>query len=48
MTPSNVKILEVVLRVSEPGGLVPGIRVTGYIESRTDEYVDASLSLLDL
>jgi HlyD family secretion protein len=30
----DVKILEVVLQVSEPGGLVPGIRVTGYIESR--------------
>jgi multidrug resistance efflux pump len=30
----DVKILEVVLRVDEPNGLVPGIRVTGYVEAR--------------
>jgi HlyD family secretion protein len=30
----DVKILEVVLQVDEPGGLVPGIRVTAYVESR--------------
>jgi multidrug resistance efflux pump len=30
----DVKILEVVLQIDEPGGLVPGIRVTGYIEAR--------------
>jgi multidrug resistance efflux pump len=29
----DVKILEVVVRVGEPEGLVPGIRVTGYIEA---------------
>jgi multidrug resistance efflux pump len=29
----DVKILEVVLRIDEPEGLVPGIRVTGYVES---------------
>jgi hypothetical protein len=26
--------LEVVLPITEPGGLIPGIRVTGYIEAR--------------
>jgi multidrug resistance efflux pump len=31
----DVKILEVVLQLDEPEGLVPGIRVTGYIEART-------------
>jgi HlyD family secretion protein len=31
----DVKILEVVIQVSEPEGLVPGIRVTGYIQART-------------
>ena len=30
----DVKILEVVLQIDEPEGLVPGIRVTGYIEGR--------------
>ena len=30
----DVKILEVVLRIDEPNGLVPGIRVTGYIEAK--------------
>jgi HlyD family secretion protein len=30
----DVKILEVVLEVDEPEGLVPAIRVTGYIEAR--------------
>jgi HlyD family secretion protein len=29
----DVKILEVVLQIAEPLGLVPGIRVTGYIEA---------------
>jgi multidrug resistance efflux pump len=29
----DVKILEVVLEIDEPRGLVPGIRVTGFIES---------------
>jgi hypothetical protein len=29
----DVKILEVVLQIAEPQGLVPGIRVTGYIEA---------------
>jgi hypothetical protein len=28
-----VKILEVLLRIDDPRGLVPGIRVTGYIEA---------------
>jgi multidrug resistance efflux pump len=31
----DVKILEVVLQIDEPDGLVPGIRVTAYVESRT-------------
>jgi multidrug resistance efflux pump len=31
----DVKILEVLLHIDEPAGLVPGIRVTGYVESRT-------------
>jgi hypothetical protein len=31
----DVKILEVVLQIDEPEGLVPGIRVTGYVESRS-------------
>ena len=30
----DVKILEVVLQIDQPEGLVPGIRVTGYIEAR--------------
>jgi multidrug resistance efflux pump len=30
----DVKILEVVLGIDEPQGLVPGIRVTAYVESR--------------
>jgi HlyD family secretion protein len=30
----DVKILEVVLQVAQPEGLVPGIRVTGYIDAR--------------
>jgi len=30
----DVKIFEVVLQVDEPDGLVPGIRVTAYVESR--------------
>jgi hypothetical protein len=29
----DVKILEVVLQIDEPAGLVPGIRVTGYVEA---------------
>jgi multidrug resistance efflux pump len=31
----DVKILEVVLQIDEPDGLVPGIRVTAYVESRS-------------
>jgi len=31
----DVKILEVVLQIDEPAGLVPGIRVTGYIAATT-------------
>jgi multidrug resistance efflux pump len=30
----DVKILEVVLQIDQPDGLVPGIRVTAYVESR--------------
>jgi hypothetical protein len=30
----DVKILEVLLQMNEPEGLVPGIRVTAYVESR--------------
>jgi multidrug resistance efflux pump len=30
----DVKILEVLVQIDEPDGLVPGIRVTGYVESR--------------
>jgi multidrug resistance efflux pump len=30
----DVKILEVVLEVEQPDGLVPGIRVTGYLEAK--------------
>jgi HlyD family secretion protein len=29
----DVKILEVILQIDEPAGLLPGIRVTGYIEA---------------
>jgi len=29
----DVKILEVLLQLEEPGGLVPGIRVTAFVES---------------
>jgi multidrug efflux pump subunit AcrA (membrane-fusion protein) len=31
----DVKILEVVLRIDGPEGLVPGIRVTAYFEARS-------------
>jgi HlyD family secretion protein len=31
----DVKILEVVIQIDQPEGLVPGIRVTGYIEARS-------------
>jgi multidrug resistance efflux pump len=31
----DVKILEVVLRIDEPAGLVPGIRVTAYVEAKS-------------
>ncbi len=34
----DVKILEVVLQIEEPDGLVPGIRVTGYIEAATRKH----------